>query len=187
MAFPSRQIASFSHQIPAEFLFEQADNVRVHTSASSLETAFAAPFGSPGVTAYNVFDGKRHLRTVTKPLLSQLRERSANWAILEYNPSAPLQPTVQPSNSIGCTHNNSGCFTISGRMSSSHFRGQNCPSIVRRPSKTGRLSGHCRALSGTSEILRRRLPATQGDDPTINCGYGPKPIRTADSVHPGNR
>ncbi len=90
----------YSHQIPAEFLFEQADNVRVYTSASSLDTAFAAPFGSPGVTAYNVFDGKRHLRTVTKPLLSQLRERSANWAVLEYNPSAPLLPSVQPSNDL---------------------------------------------------------------------------------------
>src|SRR5207248_92748 len=41
----------YSHQIPAEFLFEQPGNLRLETSASPLETAFTDPFGSAGVTA----------------------------------------------------------------------------------------------------------------------------------------
>jgi hypothetical protein len=91
----------YSHQIPAEFLFEQPDNIRIYTSASPLETAFIDPFGSAGVTAYNLFDGKRHFRTATPELFSHIAARSSNWGVLEYNPSSPSQPTIQPSKDEG--------------------------------------------------------------------------------------
>ncbi|HYR83758.1 MAG TPA: hypothetical protein VE422_06745 [Terriglobia bacterium] len=87
----------YSHQIPADFLFGQRDSVRLHTSASPVETAFINPFGSAGVTAYNLFDGKRHLRTATPALFSEISSQSANWGVLEYNPSAPARPTIVPS------------------------------------------------------------------------------------------
>jgi hypothetical protein len=90
----------YSHQIPADYLFEQPDNIRLRTSASPVETAFIAPFGGPGVTAYNIFDGKRHHRTATPLLLSQLARQSANWAVLEYNPSEPVRAGLLPSNDL---------------------------------------------------------------------------------------
>src|SRR5439155_773786 len=82
---PSFMIPStrfYSHQIPAEFLFEQPRNIRLGTSASPLETAFIDPLGSAGVTAYNLFDGKRHLRTATPDLFSKIVARSRNWGVL---------------------------------------------------------------------------------------------------------
>jgi hypothetical protein len=91
----------YSHQIPAEFLFEQPENIRLSTSASPLETAFLDPFGSAGVTAYNLFDGKRHLRTATPELFSKIVKRSRNWGVLEYNPSVPSQPSIAPSGDEG--------------------------------------------------------------------------------------
>jgi len=87
----------YSHQIPADFLFEKRDSLRLDTSASPLETAFIDPLGSAGVTAYNLFDGKRHFRTATPELFSQLVIRSPNWGVLEYNPSFPSQATIEPS------------------------------------------------------------------------------------------
>jgi len=90
----------YSHQIPADYLFEQSDNIRLLTSASPAETASIAPFGGPGVTAYNIFDGNRHLRTATPQLLSQLSQQSANWAVLEYNPSVSVRAGVPQSNDL---------------------------------------------------------------------------------------
>ncbi|HEY2380432.1 MAG TPA: hypothetical protein VGK48_04550 [Terriglobia bacterium] len=90
----------YSHQIPADYLFEQPDNIRLRTSASPAESGFIAPFGGSGVTAYNIFDGKRHLRTATPLLFSQLAKRSRNWAVLEYNPSMPLQTGTPPSSDL---------------------------------------------------------------------------------------
>jgi len=90
----------YSHQIPADYLFEQPDNIRLLTSASPVETAFIAPFGGPGVTAYNIFDGNRHLRTATPLLLSRLSQQSGNWAVLEYSPSQPARAGLPPSDDL---------------------------------------------------------------------------------------
>ena len=90
----------YSHQIPADYLFEQADDIRLRTSASPVETGYIAPFGGSGVTAYNLFDGKRHLRTATPLLFAQLVRRSSNWAILEYNPSMPSRAGSAPSEDL---------------------------------------------------------------------------------------
>jgi hypothetical protein len=90
----------YSHQIPADYLFEQKDDIRLRTSASPVETGFIEPFGGSGVTAYNIFDGKRHLRTATPLLFSQLTKQSGNWAVLEYNPSMPVQAGTAPSGDL---------------------------------------------------------------------------------------
>lgn len=90
----------FSHQIPADYLFDQRDSARLYTSASPAETVNIAPFGGSGITAYNVFDGKRHLRTATPLLFSEIASKSRNWAVLEYNPSMPVQPRGAPSNDL---------------------------------------------------------------------------------------
>lgn len=79
----------FSYQIPGEFLFGNKNSRRLHTSASPVSTAFIEPFGSPGVTAYNTYDGRKHSRTAGKNLFDIMRRMSAHWGILEYNPSVP--------------------------------------------------------------------------------------------------
>ncbi len=81
----------YSHQIPADFLFEQKDGLRLRTSASPAHTAFIAPVGSSGVTVFNTYDGRGHKRTGTSALYEQLSLSSGgNWGILEYNPSMPV-------------------------------------------------------------------------------------------------
>jgi hypothetical protein len=79
----------FSHQIPAEYLFERQADERLRSSASPLQTAFIQPFGSPGVTAYNTYDGRRHVKTAGGDLFEALARSGPHWGILEYNPSVP--------------------------------------------------------------------------------------------------
>jgi hypothetical protein len=92
----------FSHQIPADFLFEQKDGLRLTTSASPASTAFISPAGSSGVTVFNTFDGRVHKRTGTVALFQQLSMSSGgNWGVLEYNPSMPSGPgSSSPSTDI---------------------------------------------------------------------------------------
>jgi hypothetical protein len=47
----------YSHQIPGDYLFGQKESLRLKTSASYADTALIAPFGSTGVTVFNIFDG----------------------------------------------------------------------------------------------------------------------------------
>jgi hypothetical protein len=83
----------FSHQIPADFLFEQKDGLRLKTSASPASTAFISPVGGSGVTVFNTFDGRVHKRTGTFALYQQLSlSFGGNWGVLEYNPSMPSGP-----------------------------------------------------------------------------------------------
>jgi len=79
----------YSHQIPADYLFGKPDNLRLQTSASPVETAFIHPSGSPGVTAFNVFNGYGHSETADPPLFSKLFTAGDHWGVLEYNPSMP--------------------------------------------------------------------------------------------------
>ena len=78
----------FTHQIPAEYLFEGKDHARLETSASPLETAFIPGVGSPGVTVFDVFDGRSYSRTSNPAMFKRLQEAGA-WSIVEYNPSVP--------------------------------------------------------------------------------------------------
>jgi hypothetical protein len=79
----------YTHQIPADFLFGDPDNLRLKTSASVLETAMIDPLGSSGVTAFNVFNGRRHAKTAVPALFSALLRSADHWGVLEYNPSIP--------------------------------------------------------------------------------------------------
>jgi hypothetical protein len=92
----------YSHQIPADFLFEQKDGLRLRTSASPARTAFISPVGSSGVTVFNTYDGRVHKRTGTSALFEQLSlSGGGNWGVLEYNPSMPAGPAgIKPSSDM---------------------------------------------------------------------------------------
>jgi hypothetical protein len=78
----------FTHQIPAEYLFEGKDRARLETSASPLETAFIPGVGSPGVTVFDAYDGRSHSRTSNTAMFKRL-EGAGDWSIVEYSPSVP--------------------------------------------------------------------------------------------------
>lgn len=87
----------YSHQIPGDYIFGQRDSLRLKTSASFLETALIDPIGSPGVTAFNGYDGKRHFKTATPMLFSALFLSSDHWGVFEYNPSIPYDNAIPAS------------------------------------------------------------------------------------------
>lgn len=80
----------YSHQIPADYLFGDANSLRLKTSASFLDSAFVSPFGSAGITVFNTFDGKIHKKTATSALFDVISKSSENWGIFEYNASVPV-------------------------------------------------------------------------------------------------
>ena len=90
----------YSHQIPADYLFGDSNNLRLKTSASFLDTAFIAPIGSSGVTVFNAFDGKVHKKTGTAALYDSISRSSANWGIFEYNASVPVGKAVTSANDM---------------------------------------------------------------------------------------
>jgi hypothetical protein len=79
----------YTHQIPADYLFGGRDVVRLETSASPLETAFIAGTGSPGITVFNTYNGKTHMKTSSPSMFKTLQKAGAYWGILEYGPSVP--------------------------------------------------------------------------------------------------
>ncbi len=90
----------YTHQIPGDLIFGDTDNPRLRMSASPIKTAVIDPIGSTGVTAFNGFDGRKHVKTATPELYSNLYMTSDNWGIMEYNPSMPYAPTMPPSNDL---------------------------------------------------------------------------------------
>jgi hypothetical protein len=84
----------YSHQIPADFLFGDPNNIRLKTSASYAETAALGALGSTGVTVFNTYDGKIHKKTGTDSLFRKLS--TSNWGIFEYNPSVPIRSAQEP-------------------------------------------------------------------------------------------
>jgi hypothetical protein len=87
----------YTHQIPGDFIFGKSDDRRLMTSASYIETAVVHPIGSTGVTAFNGFDGRNHVKTATANLFSALFMTSDDWGVLEYNPSVPYNNSIAPS------------------------------------------------------------------------------------------
>jgi hypothetical protein len=87
----SRILASrfYTHQIPADFVFEGRDATRLETSASPLETAFLPGLASAGVTVFDTFGGRAHTKTSSPAMFQRLERSGAHWGILEYNPSVP--------------------------------------------------------------------------------------------------
>lgn len=90
----------YTHQIPADFIFGQSDNLRLRTSASPISTAIIDPVGSTGVTAFNGYDGRNFLKTATPSLFSSLFSSSDNWGIMEYNPCVPYSNSLAPSSDL---------------------------------------------------------------------------------------
>jgi hypothetical protein len=90
----------YTHQIPGDFIFGQSVNTRLKTSGSYVSTAVIDPMGSTGVTAFNGFDGRNHLKTATPALFASLFMTSDNWGVLEYNPSIPYDDKTSPSSDM---------------------------------------------------------------------------------------
>lgn len=86
----------YSYQIPADFLWDhtpEEPDWRLETSASPWWTADVAPYGSLGITAFNVnYGGGSFGRTLANlaPHIGQLGRR---WGILEWSPSIPFSAT----------------------------------------------------------------------------------------------
>ncbi|HEX2695550.1 MAG TPA: Ig-like domain-containing protein, partial [Acidobacteriota bacterium] len=83
----------YSHQIPADYLFGTNPammpnlNPRYFTSASPLALADVAPYGSAGVTMYDIaFPG--YFARTTEFGVPAAAAVSSNWAILEYDAEA---------------------------------------------------------------------------------------------------
>ena len=78
----------YTHQIPADYVFAGKNGFRLETSASPLETAFLPRMASAGVTVFDAFNGRSHVKTSNSAMFQRL-EKSGAWGILEYNPSVP--------------------------------------------------------------------------------------------------
>ena len=88
----------FTDQIPADYLFgftPQNPDIRLDTSASPYWTADVSPYGSLGITSFNVYDPASGLvfRTLNgvAPLIAQRRTR---WGIFEWSPAVPSSPSL---------------------------------------------------------------------------------------------
>lgn len=84
----------YSYQIPADFLFGARDNLRLTTSGSPVRTAFIGPMGSPGITAFNAYNGEKHSKTARPELYTVLADAGEHWGLLEYNPVVPNDDTI---------------------------------------------------------------------------------------------
>ena len=88
----------YSDQIPADYLFGGSPtnpNYRLHTSASPHWTADVTPYGSLGVTAFNVVAGGNLLPTL-RNVAPAIAERNVRWGLFEYNAAVPAttDPTI---------------------------------------------------------------------------------------------
>jgi hypothetical protein len=87
----------FSHQIPADYLFgfsPDNPNGRLVTSASPHWTADISPYGSLGITSFNVNLGSRGFAETLSTVIPHIAARGRRWAILEWNPSIPPSSSV---------------------------------------------------------------------------------------------
>jgi hypothetical protein len=79
----------YTHQIPADYVFARKNTLRLETSASPLETAFLPVIASPGVTIFDLFNGRTYIKTSNTDMFRKLEKAGTRWGILEYNPSVP--------------------------------------------------------------------------------------------------
>lgn len=87
----------FSHQIPADYLFGFSPgnpNPRLVTSASPHWTADISPYGSLGITSFNVNLGGERFAETLSTVMPHMAARGRRWAILEWNPSIPPSASV---------------------------------------------------------------------------------------------
>lgn len=86
----------FSDQVPADYLFGGSPsnpNDRLFTSASPWWTADVSPYGSIGVTAFNIDFGNVFAQTLLN-LAPVIAARNLPWAITEWNPSLKSDPSI---------------------------------------------------------------------------------------------
>jgi hypothetical protein len=81
----------YTDQIPADYLFGSTPanpNERFDTSASAIWTADASPYGSLGITSFNVNFGTTYAKTLAgaAPVIAA---RKVRWGVFEWNPSVP--------------------------------------------------------------------------------------------------
>jgi hypothetical protein len=82
----------FSDQIPADYLFgftPASPPLRLHTSASPWWTADVTPYGSLGITAFNVSQGGGNFARTLSGVAPQIAARRVRWGVFEWNPSVP--------------------------------------------------------------------------------------------------
>jgi hypothetical protein len=80
----------FSDQIPADYLFGGTPanpNGRLDTSASPLFTADISPYGSLGITSFNVNFGDLGFARTLAGAAPAIAARRVRWGIFEWNPS----------------------------------------------------------------------------------------------------
>ena len=87
----------YSYQIPADYLFGHTPSnpdYRLETSASPSWTADVAPYGSAGVTSFNINLGNGSFARTFANLAPVLAARNPRFGILEWNPSVPVSTTI---------------------------------------------------------------------------------------------
>ncbi len=83
----------FTDQIPGDDLFGGTPanpNGRFDTSASSVATADVTPYGSLGITSFNVNFGNGNVAKTLAGAAPAIAARHVRWGIFEWNPSVPL-------------------------------------------------------------------------------------------------
>lgn len=87
----------YSDQIPADYLFGGSPtnpNYRLVTSASAHWTADVTPYGSLGVTAFNLVAGDNLLPTL-RNVAPAIAARNVRWGLFEYNAAVPATSNLQ--------------------------------------------------------------------------------------------
>lgn len=86
----------YANQIPTDYLFYNPDRkepndfgVRLMTSASPWWTADVSPYGSLGITSYNVNEGSGQFKRTLPFVAPEIAKRNVRWGITEWNPSDP--------------------------------------------------------------------------------------------------
>lgn len=92
----------FSEQIPADYLFggtPENPNDRLLTSASPWWSADVSPYGSLGITAFNIDFGSFVARTLIN-VAPRVAERNVRWGVIEWHPGVPPSSPGSVSNSL---------------------------------------------------------------------------------------
>jgi hypothetical protein len=87
----------FSDQIPADYLFgntPQNPDFRLLTSASPHWTADVSPYGSLGITSFNVNLGNNTFGRTLAGVAPVIAGRNVRWGIFEWNPAVPSSPDI---------------------------------------------------------------------------------------------
>jgi hypothetical protein len=88
----------YSDQIPGDYLWgatPENPNFRLDTSASPWWTADVSPYGSLGITSFNVNFGGGFYGKTLPGVAPEIGARHVRWGIFEWNPSTPATADLQ--------------------------------------------------------------------------------------------